>query len=181
MLISELKKQIETGKIIDDGLIEVKEYLPIVEKHLIATKIIDSSIIENKNGLSQIDYFYKRITTDVSLLINYASLEFSDELINDYDYLSENGFIKKIIDKIPKTEVYFIEELVESELDQMIRIGNSLENVVASKLQQIIDKIPDEKAMKKLMKDIPKQINKINPENMEILKGFVNKQGDKGE
>lgn len=180
MLISELKEQIETGKIIDE-LIEIKQYLPIVEKHLIATKIIDSSIIENKNGLSQIDYFYKRITTDVSLLINYASLEFSDELINDYDYLSENGFIKKIIDKIPKTEVYFIEELVESELDQMIRIGNSLENVVASKLQQIIDKIPDEKAMKKLMKDIPKQINKINPENMEILKGFVNKQGDKGE
>jgi len=177
MLISELKEQIETGKIIDE-LIEIKQYLPIVEKHLIATKIIDSSIIENKNGLSQIDFFYKKITTDVSLIMNYSNLEFSDELINDYDYLSENGFIKKIIDKIPKTEVYFIDELVENELDQMIKIENSLENILANKLQVLIDKIPDQKSIKKILNDIPKSVNKIKPENLEIIKGILNKQGD---
>lgn len=177
MLVSEFKEQFKKVGSVGE-LIEIKQYLPIVEKHLIATKIIDSCIIENKNGLSQIDYFYKKITTDVSLIVNYTNLEFSDELINDYDYLSENGFIKQIIDKIPKTEIYFIDELVENELDQIVRIENSLENILASKLQMLINKIPDEKTIKKILNDIPKSVNKIKPENLEILKGIINKQGD---
>jgi hypothetical protein len=178
MLVSEFKEQLEAGKTIDE-LIQIKQYLPIVEKHLIATKIIDRCIITDDTGLSRIDFFYKYFTTNLSLLVNYTNLEFSEESINDFDYLSEIGLVEKIIGMIPDSEVDFIVGLVEDELDQMIKIDNSLEKILANKLQVLINRIPDQKTIKKIMNDIPKMINKIKPENLEIFKGILNKQGEK--
>lgn len=177
MLISELKKQLDTGKPIDE-IIEIKQYLSIIEKHLIATKIIDSCITEDKNGLSKIDYFYKMFTTDISLIVNYTNLEFPDELIVDYDYLAEMGYVEWIINQIPKSEKNFIMNLVDSELAQMVGINNSVEGILSKNLLKIIEKIPSEKSIQKIIKDIPKSINKISPANLEILKGMMNKQGD---
>lgn len=178
MLISEIKEQIEAGKSVDD-LLEVKQYLSIIEKNLIVNKIIDSCItIDEINGLSKIDYFYKKLTSDVSLLVNYTNIEFSENLIEDYDYLCENVGIERILNQIPITEVEFILDLVDCELIQIIKLNNSIEGILASKLDKLIEKIPDQKGIKKIMNDIPKQINKIKPENLEILKGIIGNQSE---
>jgi len=178
MLISEIKEQIEAGKSVDD-LLEVKQYLSIIEKNLIVNKIIDSCIVLDEiNGLSKIDYFYKKLTSDVSLLVNYTNIEFSENLIEDYDYLCENVGIERILNQIPITEVEFILDLVDCELAQIIKLNNSIEGILASKLDKLIEKIPDQKGIKKIMNDIPKQINKIKPENLEILKGIIGNQSE---
>ena len=180
MLISEIKEQIEAGKSVDD-LLEVKQYLSIIEKNLIVNKIIDSCIVLDEiNGLSKIDYFYKKLTSDVSLLVNYTNIEFSENLIEDYDCLCENVGIERILNQIPITEVEFILDLVDCELTQIIKLNNSIEGILANRLQALINKVPDEKGIKKLMTEAQKQINKIKPENLEILKGLVGQgEGDK--
>lgn len=178
MQISELKTKIEEGKSIQD-LIEVKQYLSIIEKQLIANKIIDSCIVvDDESNLYKIDYFYKKLTSDVSFLVNYTNLEFSENLIEDYDYLAENVGIELILDQIPINEVEFILDLVDFELTQIIKLNNSIEGILASKLDKLIEKIPDQKGIKKIMNDIPKQINKIKPENLEILKGIIGNQSE---
>ncbi len=178
MLVQEIKEKIEVGKSVDD-LLEVKQYLSIIEKNLLVNKIIDSCItIDEINGLSKIDYFYKKLTSDVSLLVNYTNIEFSENLIEDYDYLCENVGIERILNQIPITEVEFILDLVDCELTQIIKLNNSIEGILASKLDKLIEKIPDQKGIKKIMNDIPKQINKIKPENLEILKGIISNQSE---
>ncbi len=178
MLVQEIKEKIEAGKSVDD-LLEVKQYLSIIEKNLLVNKIIDSCItIDEINGLSKIDYFYKKLTSDVSLLVNYTNIEFSENLIEDYDYLCENVGIERILNQIPITEVEFILDLVDCELTQIIKLNNSIEGILASKLDKLIEKIPDQKGIKKIMNDIPKQINKIKPENLEILKGIISNQSE---
>lgn len=178
MLVQEIKEQIETGKPVDD-LLEVKQYLSIIEKNLIVNKIIDSCIVLDEiNGLSKIDYFYKKLTTDILLLVNYTNIEFSENLIEDYDYLCENVGIERILNQIPITEVEFILDLVDCELAQIVKLNNSIEGILASKLDKLIEKIPDQKGIKKIMNDIPKQINKIKPENLEILKGIIGNQSE---
>ena len=179
MQISELKTKIEEGKSIQD-LIEVKQYLSIIEKQLIGSKIIDSCIvIDDESNLYKIDYFYKKLTSDVSLLVNYTNIEFSENLIEDYDYLAENVGIEWILNQIPISEVEFILDLVDCELAQIVKLNNSIEGILANRLQALINKVPDEKGIKKLMTEAQKQINKIKPENLEILKGLVGQgEGD---
>lgn len=179
MQISELKTKIEEGNSIQD-LIEVKQYLSIIEKQLIGSKIIDSCIvIDDESNLYKIDYFYKKFTSDVSFLVNYTNLEFSENLIEDYDYLAENVGIEWILNQIPISEVEFILDLVDCELAQIVKLNNSIEGILANRLQALINKVPDEKGIKKLMTEAQKQINKIKPENLEILKGLVGQgEGD---
>lgn len=181
MLIQELKNQLNTGKSLDE-LIDFKLYLPIVEKKLIANKIIDSCIIVDDAGLNRIDYFYKYLTTNVLLLVNYTSLEFSDELINDYDYLNENIGVEWILNKIPVSEKNFIFDLVEDELYQMLKFSNSLENILSQKLQQLIDKIPNDKQLKSLSKSLIKDINKLDWDKVPMLKQmWLTANGKSGE
>ena len=174
MLISEIKEQIEAGKFVDD-LLEVKQYLSIIEKNLIVNKIIDSCIVLDEiNGLSKIDYFYKKLTSDVSLLVNYTNIEFSENLIEDYDCLCENVGIERILNQIPITEVEFILDLVDCELTQIIKLNNSIEGILASKLDKVVEKLPTDKQIKSLSKSLVKDINKLDWDKLPMLKDMWN-------
>lgn len=175
MLISEIKEQIEAGKTVDD-LLKVKQYLSIIEKNLIVNKVIDSCIVLDEiNGLSKIDYFYKKLTTDVSLLVNYTNVEFSENLIEDYDYLCENVGIERILNQIPITEVEFILDLVDCELAQIIKLNNSIEGILASKLDKVVERLPNSKELKSLSKSIIKDINKLDQNKIADLKEIFSK------
>lgn len=175
MLVQEIKEQIEAGKFVDD-LLEVKQYLSIIEKNLIVNKIIDSCIVLDEiNGLSKIDYFYKKLTSDVSLLVNYTNIEFSENLIEDYDYLCENVGIERILNQIPITEVEFILDLVDCELTQIIKLNNSIEGILASKLDKVIERLPNSKELKSLSKSIIKDINKLDQNKIADLKEIFSK------
>lgn len=175
MLISEIKEQIEAGKTVDD-LLKVKQYLSIIEKNLIVNKVIDSCItIDENNGLSKIDYFYKKLTTDISLLVNYTNIEFSENLIEDYDYLCENVGIERILNQIPITEVEFILDLVDCELAQIIKLNNSIEGILASKLDKVVERLPNSKELKSLSKSIIKDINKLDQNKIADLKEIFSK------
>ena len=157
--------------------VEIKLYLSTIEKRIIVDNIINGCIEIDENSIMKVNFFNKKLISDISLITNYTNLIFSDDnSIEDYDFLSQYKILNHIIKHIDSDELDFIYNMVEDELEQQIIIGNSLESVIAKGLNKLIDKIPDEKSMNKLINNLPKVLNKIKPENLEILKQFVNQQ-----
>lgn len=176
MLISELKEKLESGKPLEE-LLEVKSYLSVSLKKVIADNIVERSVEIDQNAIMQVNYFNKKMLRDMLLIVEYSNLEFSDEgSIEEYDYLCENKILDKIIGLIPESEIDFIDDLVHYELKQKVELNNSLTNIVAKSLNDLINKIPDQKSITKTLNSLPKILNKVKPENLEILKGFINQQ-----
>ena len=157
--------------------VEIKLYLSTIEKRIIVDNIINGCIEIDEISIMKVNFFNKKLISDISLITNYTNLRFSDDnSIEDYDFLTQYKILNHIIKHIDSDELDFIYNMVEDELEQQIIIGNSLESVIAKGLNKLIDKIPDEKSMNKLINNLPKVLNKIKPENLEILKQFVNQQ-----
>ena len=157
--------------------VEIKLYLSTIEKRIIVDNIINGCIEIDENSIMKVNFFNKKLINDISLITNYTNLIFSDDnSIDDYDFLTQYKILHYIIKNIDSDELDFIYNMVEDELEQQIKIGNSLENIIAKGLNKLIDKIPDEKSMNKLINNIPKVLNKVNPENLNILKDFMGQQ-----
>ena len=176
MLISELKN--EDGTYNHKKNFNIKKYIPFIEKKILCENIIDGCLETSENGLLICNNFMKKMLLDLKIIGTYTDIEFSENVVDDYDFLAENKIIDKIKESIDDSELDFIKSMVNKEIEQKIRIENSIENVLSQKLQQLIIKIPDQKGIKKIMNDIPKQINKIKPENLEILKGIIGNQNE---
>ena len=106
--------------------------------------------------------------------MNYTNLEFSENLIEDYDYLAENVGIELILDQIPINEVEFILDLVDFELAQIVKLNNSIEGILANKLDKLIEKLPTDKQIKSLSKSLVKDINKLDWDKIPMLKDMWN-------
>ena len=161
--------------------VEIKLYLSTIEKRIIVDNIINGCIEIDENSIMKVNFFNKKLISDISLVTNYTNLIFSDDnSIEDYDFLSQYKILNHIIKHIDSDELDFIYNMVEDELEQQIKIGNSLESVLSKGLNKLIEKIPDEKSMNKLINNLPKSINKIKPENLAVLKGIFNQQNNQG-
>ena len=185
MQIQELKERIPDSNSNDSNIfditqilggLEIKPYLPVAEKKLIADSIINSCIEIDENSIMKIDYFNKIIISNMSFIINYTNLIFSDDSIEDYDFLCKYKILDYIINSIDIDELNFINKLVEDELKQVLQIGNSLEGIIAKGLNKLIEKIPDEKGLNRLINNIPKAMNKLKPENLSLMKELFNQK-----
>jgi hypothetical protein len=175
MFISEIKD--------DEGLyngktFEVKSHISFIEKKILCEQIIDSCLVADENNMVSCDFFMKYLLTNMKIVALFTDLEFGEESVQEYDFLNENELMDYILNRIDDCEISFINEMINKEIEQRIRMGNSIESIIASRLDKLIDKVPDQKSIKKILNDIPKSVNKIKPENLEIIKGILNKQGD---
>ncbi len=167
MLVSELKSENGTynGK-----TIEIKQYLSFVEKKLLCIDILESCIKADDNDILTCDFFTKKLITDLKLLSNYTDIEFTDDFIKEYDFLVEYGVLDYIIENIPDSELVFIDEMIECELEQRIKIGNNLESIIAKGINKLTDKLPTDKELKSLSKSFVKHLNKFNWDKAPMLK-----------
>jgi len=64
-----------------------------------------------------------------------------------------------------------------------MQIGNSIESIIASRLDKLIDKLPTDKQLKSLSKSLVKDLNKLDWNQLPLLKEMWEtatfKQGDK--
>lgn len=167
MKVSYIREQIFNGKNLEELNIQVKHYLPIISKKAICTAVVDNCITE-ENGIFVCDFFAKEQATNIVFLTEYAGIEFDGE--DDYDFLMEYGVMGYILVQIPDKEKHFIYDAIYEMIEQKMKVNNSVEVVLAKGIQKLIDKIPDEKDIKKIMNELPKMINKIKPENLQIIK-----------
>ena len=87
----------------------------------------------------------------------------------NYDLMNENGTLQFILDEIPASEINFFNSTLDSMIKQEIGIHNSVGAVLDRSIGKMLDKLPDEKGIKKIIADIPKQVNKIKPDNLQLL------------
>jgi len=165
MLITEIKS-------IDD-ITETKTYLPLMEKELIINKIIDTIVDYDENNLVKIDFIHLDFFFDLEILKSYFSIEIPKDietkvLLNAYDYLCENDILSQLKTRIDEDYEYLV-GLLDKEIKQKVENNNSISAVLAKTLNKLVDKLPSDKDLSKLIKEIPKQINKINPSNLEAI------------
>lgn len=158
--------------------IKIKKYIPFVEKQVLVQRVVDLCLdFDQDTNMVKVNFFNKKLSIDSQIILMYTDLEFAEEdFIKQYDFLVENNYFDYIFSQINSSELDMIYEAVEHEIEQAIQLNNSIEGILSKNLQKLIDKIPDQKGIKKIMNDIPKQINKIKPENLEILKGIIGNQ-----
>jgi hypothetical protein len=173
---SEIKENIKNN-LVDKTFIESmlkRTYIPFLEKRVIVEELIDSFIYE-EDGLIKVDLFDKQFFTNLKILSVYFDiendLEFS-ELMELYDLLLENNYFSAFQCYI-KDDLSALTLILESVLNEKIKYNNTLEGIIAKGINKLIDKLPDEKGMSKLIKDLPKQVNKIDPSKLKYVSDIV--------
>jgi hypothetical protein len=170
--LSEIKSKEDFEKII------VAKYLGFSIKKVMIDNIIEFCKIP-QNNLVKIDYARLEMVKTISIITEYTNIEIPENIISAYDYIKENKIDKYIFEKINQDEIMFINNTLDSEIKQINDIDNSLQGVLSKSLNDIIEKIPDEKAITKILKEVPKSINKIKPETLVVLKNiFMNIQSN---
>ena len=138
-------------------------YLPIAVKKQIVDQIIANCTSE-ENGLITYDYFSYQLALDLSLVEFYYDGE-----CDDIDKFYEDGSMKELYKIIPESEIDFITNAASIAIQEKKEVNNSVSAVLAKTLNKLVDKLPSDKDLSKLIKEIPKQINKINPSNLEVI------------
>lgn len=163
----ENKVYFEDIKDIND--VDVKQYVSFTVKKLIVENIIENST-KTGGGLIKIDYAFLELIKTLTIITQYTNIDVGDDPVYTYDILKEKGLIDEILMKINKSEILFINRVIENEIEQINKIDNSIQSVVLTALEKLVDKIPDEKGLQKVIREIPKALNKISPEVLATIK-----------
>lgn len=175
-LLESLKNREKEVSIIETipSLLNIKNYLSYVDKKIICEYIVERSLDIDNDGLVYCDYFIKEIAFNVEVLRKYANLEFNNEhLIEEYDELVKLGIINIIKMCLNPSELKFIETMIDKEIEQRIKIENSLSKVMSKTLNRFIDMVDkntNPKELRKLSKSLLKDLNNFNWDAIPQLK-----------
>lgn len=161
----------------DYNNIQIKAYLPYVVKSKVIKNILNTVVSENEQGLIIINYPLLSLVKDIFIFYSYTNVnifEENDDIDITYDKLKEMGAIDYVLSQIPHEEFYFFDEVIVYETQQLFRVENSVSNVLAKTINKLTEKIPSVKEINKLIPKISKELAKISPETLELLKS-VNK------
>lgn len=113
--------------------IEVKQYLPIVEKIALVTEVVNKSVV---NGIIRKDLLGCYLS--LGIIYNYTNLEFTEKALEKdgslFDELESNGLIAVVIDGMDPQEREELEGYTESYSQQMIdSLQSSISGYAAQK------------------------------------------------
>jgi len=151
-----------------DDILYVKPYLSLSAKKVFIQNILDICLISS--DINKIDFSLKEFAFEYILVARYSNIDFEvDDVLQLYDELKENGVIDLVLTKITISEKEFISRVLQKEIDQIQLVDNSLANIVSKQLNKLVEKLPDQKGLAKLIKDLPKQFNKIDSSKLKYL------------
>lgn len=153
--------------------IEIKSFIGFSFKKLYINNILETCKIVNDDGLCTIDYSLLEMFKAYILVSAYTNINLSDgDAIENYDEMYQIGVLDYVLERIDKKELDFFDRVLQNEIVQIQTVENSISNVISKLFKQVADKIPDKNFITKTIKDLPKTINKINPETLNILKNI---------
>lgn len=176
-------QSLKEGNRIEDLGIRVLNRLPMTEKMFIIEGYKDADneyiglaeeCLSIVGSIKKVDYCIKEIIT-VSTIINaYTNID-SNTVDFSYDVVMDNGIYKYIVSKIDSLDYKLFHKLLEKNIKQKIELFNNPMAFLDRKLTELFNKIPDKKAMNKIVKEI-KNIDegKIN-QLKDIISKFANK------
>lgn len=162
-----LNKDIKTF-IWNDQEIEIKQYLPVTEKLVLISNVLNACADDKK--------FYNEgklaVSITLEIIENYSNISFTDKQKEDscklFDTLVSSGLYAEIKKNIPEDEMVWIEEVLYSMIDHIYAYQNSL--------MGILDIVSED--YKNLEFDASSiQAHLADPENLSLLKTIVTKLG----
>lgn len=155
------------------GQLEIKKYIPFMEKRNIAETIVAQNI-EVVDGIKKYDSISSYVGLVVASIMAHTDLEFSDDPITDYDLLAESGLLSQIVAEFQEShnEIGILLKMsLESEMEDNqpgVLIGRFLDGVLkkldgaSSVLKEVIGNLD--------LKEI------FNNENVANIVGLLNKK-----
>lgn len=111
--------------------IEVKQYLPIKEKGIIAQDIVSACIEKHDSYYNPIEL---EILEVIYFVLYYTNISFTDKQRQDYekmyDLLVSSGLAKQIISLIPNDEINTLIGLIENSLKNIYQFMNSAKGIL---------------------------------------------------
>lgn len=127
--------------------LEVKDYLPFVEKRRLCARVLEACNTKDDSGLVKVDSVSRYIIFTISILSTYTNLEFSSDedeefdSLDEYDMLCQNDLLNPILDVIG-AEYATCNNLLNMMMADIIANNNTIENVIGTttkKTLEIID------------------------------------------
>lgn len=152
----------------NDQEIEIKQYLPINEKLVLISNVLNFCADDKK--------FYNEgklaLYMTLEIVENYANINFTDKQKEDvcklYDILVSSGFYEEIKNNIPASELIWIEEILYSTIDHIYSYQNSVMGILDTVSEDYKNLEFDAGAIQAHLSD---------PENLALLKSIVTKLG----
>jgi hypothetical protein len=181
MEIKDLKIEIKTrtlAELIEAGEIKITKYLPILGKESVCNSIVEFCVRENEEGLKFVDPIRKEIIVNMGKVANYTDMKINSDYgsaIDDYDFLKSSGILSDLRSEIGDDQwdmEYILDDMITTEIDthnSVEAVINRALNVATTVLTSVAGSTPDSKEFKSLIREIAKQVNKINPDKLEMI------------
>ncbi len=154
---------VKETKILDNVIIEVKQYLPIEDKNDLVQVALQKA---EENGIY--NDFLLDLYFHLNIVYMYSNITFTDKQKENeaklYDMLQSNGIIDTIIKAIPDEEYSNLYDTLIQMKDDNLHYNTT----AASVLKSLIQDLPTNAAA---AKDI---INSFNPENFKQVQDLAN-------
>lgn len=149
--------------------IEVKQYLPVIEKSELITRVLNNSVDEN-NG------YYNLLKMDMYLALEivyaYSNISFTEKQKEDsaklYDMLNASRVLNLIIGLIPEGEFYYLNKTAHEMANNIVAYRNSAMGIMERITTDYSNLDLDASAIQKELAD---------PNNMTLLKDILTKLG----
>lgn len=151
-----------------ENTIEVKQYLPVLDKLNIVANVLNASLDDNDyaNPL-KIEVF-----GNLEIVYNYTNLTFTDKQKEDpaklYDILETNGIINSVISLIPEAEYTNLLSSIDETLESYYKYKNSAKGIIETISTDYSNLDFDAQAIQDKIAD---------PNNLELLKNIIEKLG----
>ncbi len=178
MLFSELQSKLQNDNdALWIGELNIKKYLPLLHKKVLVNQICDDVIFYDENGMAYVDYIQKQISTYLVVLLNYCDLQMDEgmpveNIISILDSLIELGWYKRI-EQIIGDDVYEFYCIIDEEIESIKERSNTVEAIIARGVNTLINKLPDDKQIKSIIKVVSKELNKFDPEKLTQIKEMM--------
>lgn len=154
--------------VMNDQEIEIKQYLPVNEKLMLVSEVINQSADENNfANPMKLDVF-----TKLEIIFYYTNLTFTDkqkeDLVKLYDLMESNGIFDLIFDKMNEQELNNIFDSVNECAQAIYAYKNSVMGVL-----EMVGQDYHELDMNAL--DIKEKL--ADPSNLTLLKDIMTKLG----
>lgn len=146
MQVQDLIKKINNKTFNLEKSLEVKKYIPIMNKKMFVMDVI-AECTDVLDDFITIDRFKMNIYFDMKVLATYTNLEIADdfyEAVTQYDMLCESGVMNQVI-ALFKDDYDAMCKVLEDEMDELLRQNTIDAQVVkiANKINSVIDVVGD--------------------------------------
>lgn len=132
------QKQTSQLKINEESIIEVKNYLSILDKIALVQYVVDNALDEYTGCFSpaRVEIYFSIGICKYYTGISFTEKQLNQDIAKTYDLLEENHIIDMILSVIPEVELNFIQDLVKDTIADVARYNSSAAGIIQSMSSQ---------------------------------------------